>query len=198
MVRILAAWLLLIGSAAAQERVDVQSRPGVTQSVFITAVANPNASVLLFPGGGGVYAQSRNNFLLRIAPQFTAAGMMVAVFDTPSGHPKWHGAVIPCVYATCRGYCGHSGVAEEQDICAAVVGWDQQWLDIGGRGGGCRRPPRVAGAVLTSSVWLGGMMITPLNQIRVPILVVHNRDGGTDGASQSEGTAHRVGRLVAE
>jgi hypothetical protein len=139
MVRILAAWLLLIGSAAAQERVDVQSRPGVTQSVFITAVANPNASVLLFPGGSGVYARSRNNFLLRIAPQFTAAGMMVAVFDTPSGHPKWHGAVIPCVYATCRGYCGHSGVAEEQDICAAVVGWDQQWLDIGGRGGGCRR-----------------------------------------------------------
>ena len=91
MVRILAAWLLLIGSAAAQERVDVQSRPGVTQSVFITAVANPNASVLLFPGGGGVYAQSRNNFLLRIAPQFTAAGMMVAVFDTPSDHPNGMG-----------------------------------------------------------------------------------------------------------
>ena len=40
MVRFVAAWLLFIGSAVAQERVDLQSRPGVTEPVYITAVAN--------------------------------------------------------------------------------------------------------------------------------------------------------------
>ena len=39
-------------------------------------------------------------------------------------------------------------------------------------------PPGVAGVVLTSSVWLAGMAGVALEQIRVPVLVVHNRDDG--------------------
>jgi hypothetical protein len=36
--------------------------------------------------------QVRNNFLLRVAPQFVAQGMTVAVIDTPSDHPRGMGA----------------------------------------------------------------------------------------------------------
>jgi pimeloyl-ACP methyl ester carboxylesterase len=178
MVRFLAVWLLLIGSAAAQERVDLQSRPGVIQSVYITAVANPNASVLLFPGAGGVYAQSRNNFLLRIAPQFVAAGMMVAVFDTPSDHPSGMG---PSFRASAQHATDITAVVDllksRTSARLWLVGTSNGSISAA-EGAAVIGPPRVAGAVLTSSVWQGGMMVAPLNQIRVPVLVVHNRDDG--------------------
>jgi pimeloyl-ACP methyl ester carboxylesterase len=37
---------------------------------------------------------------------------------------------------------------------------------------------RVAGLVLTSTVWADLSAVTPLDQVRVPTLVVHNRDDG--------------------
>lgn len=37
-------------------------------------------------------------------------------------------------------------------------------------------PPLVAGAILTSSVWSGGMSAVPLQTIKVPVLIVHNRN----------------------
>ncbi|HLY89302.1 MAG TPA: alpha/beta hydrolase [Acetobacteraceae bacterium] len=177
-MKVLAIWLLLIGSAIAQERVDVQSRPGVTQPVYITAAANPRATVLLFPGAAGVYEHSRNNFLVRVAPQFSAAGMTVAVFDTPSDHPNGmgqpfraspqHGTDIAAVVALLKSrspaplwLVGTSNGSISAAEGAAVVG-----------------RPGIAGTVLTSSVWQGGMLSTPLGQIRMPVLVVHNHDDG--------------------
>ena len=60
--------------ATAQERVDLPTRPGVTQPVYVTANPTPRASMILFPGGSGVVAQVRNNFLLRVAPKIRRAG----------------------------------------------------------------------------------------------------------------------------
>jgi pimeloyl-ACP methyl ester carboxylesterase len=178
LVRVLAVWLLLISGAAAQERVDVQSRPGVIQPVYITAAANPKATVLLFPGGSGVYAQLHNNFLVRVAPRFAAAGMTVAVFDTPSDHPAGMGPPF------------RASEQHAADITAVVTLLKSRspaplWL-VGtsngsisaAEGAAVAGPPRVAGVVLTSSVWQGGMLSAPLAQIRMPTLVVHNRDDG--------------------
>jgi pimeloyl-ACP methyl ester carboxylesterase len=176
MVRALAIWLLLMGAAAAQERVDVPSRPGVTEPIYLTAVPSPKAIVVLFPGGHGLVAKVRNNFLLRVAPRFVAAGMTVAVFDTPSDHPNGmgppfratpqHATDIAAVVALLRSrspapiwLVGTSNGSISAALGAATVG-----------------PPGVHGAVLTSSVWQGGMLGAPLGQIRVPVLVVHNRD----------------------
>ena len=39
-------------------------------------------------------------------------------------------------------------------------------------------PSQIAGIVLTSSVWVGGISNVPLGEIAVPTLVVHNRDDG--------------------
>jgi alpha-beta hydrolase superfamily lysophospholipase len=77
--------------ATAQERIDLPTQPGVTQPVYITAAPAPRASLILFPGGSGVVAQVRNNFLLRVVPKFVAQGMTVAVIDTPSDHPSGMG-----------------------------------------------------------------------------------------------------------
>jgi predicted alpha/beta-hydrolase family hydrolase len=178
LVRVLVVWLLLIGGALAQERIEVPSRPGVTQPIYITAAANPRATVLLFPGANGVYAHSHDNFLVRVAPRLAAAGMTVAVFDTPSDHPagmgppfrasEQHATDIAAVVALLKGrspaplwLVGTSNGSISAAKGAAVVG-----------------PPRVVGVVLTSSVWEGGMLSTPLGKIRMPALVVHNRDDG--------------------
>src|SRR5689334_5292734 len=47
-------------------------------------------------------------------------------------------------------------------------------------------PPRIAGVVLSSSVWEGGMTSVPLDQIRVPVLVLHNRNDGCRESPFSE------------
>jgi hypothetical protein len=39
-------------------------------------------------------------------------------------------------------------------------------------------PPRVAGVVLSSTVWAGSVAQVPLEQLRVPTLLVHNHDDG--------------------
>ena len=56
-------------------------------------------------------------------------------------------------------------------------------------------PPGVAGVVLTSSVWLGGMGGVALEQIRVPVLVVHNRDDGCRSSPFGD-TAGAMARMV--
>lgn len=190
MVRSLAVWLLLlIGSAAAQERVDLPSRPGVTEPIYLTVAPNPKASGILFPSGNGDVARVRNNFLLRIAPRFVAAGMTVAVFDTPSDHPNGMGPPF------------RASPQHATDIAAAVALLKSRspapvWL-IGTSNGSISAaegaatvgPPGVAGVVLTSSVWAGGMLGVPLDQIRVPVLVAHNRDDSCRNSPYGETAA---------
>jgi pimeloyl-ACP methyl ester carboxylesterase len=172
------AVLLLPAVATAQERVELPTRPGVVQPLLVTAVAHPVASVVLFPGGSGVVAEMRANFLLRVAPAFVAQGMTVAIADVPSDRP--HG-MEPAFRAS---------EAHARDI-AAIVDWLRAraavpvWLVGTSRGtisaangAVAIGPPRVAGVVLTSTVWMGGIALVPLERIRVPVLVVHNRDDG--------------------
>jgi predicted alpha/beta-fold hydrolase len=180
--------------AKAQERVDLPTRPGVTQPVYVTANPTTRASVILFPGGSGVVAQVRNNFLLRVAPKFVAQGMTVAVIDTPSDRPSgmgWqqritadHVTDIAAVVAMLKSrspapvwLIGTSRGSLSAATAAAKIG-----------------PPRIAGVVLSSSVWEGGMTSVPLDQIRVPVLVVHNRDDGCRESPFSE-TEMMMGRM---
>jgi alpha-beta hydrolase superfamily lysophospholipase len=181
LVVIVALCALIAGRVSvAQERIDLPTRPGVTQPVYITTAPAPKASVILFPGGGGIVAQVRNNFLLRVASRFVAQGMTVAVIDTPSDHPSGMGAQM-------RATADHV-----IDIAAVVALLKTRspapiWLIGTSRGSISAAnaaanigPPRIAGVVLTSSVWQGGMASITLGQIRVPVLVVHNRDDGCD------------------
>ena len=176
----LTLWLAatLAGGAMAQERVELPTRPGITQPVLFTAAPSPVASVILFPGGSGVVANVRNNFLLRVAGRFVAQNINVAVADVPSDHTGGMGQPF------------REGNAHATDIAAIITFVRSRapvpvWLVGTSRGSisaanGAARvgPPGVAGAVLTSSVWEGGMLDVPLGNIAVPVLVVHNHDDG--------------------
>ena len=179
---LLLAALPAAAAAAASERIELPSRGGVQPIEYIQAASAPVASVVLFPGGKGVIAEVRNNFLLRVRDRFAAAGLAVAVADAPSDHGGGMGAPF-------RASAPHA-----QDVAAIIAFLEGKapvpvWLVGTSRGtisaanAAVRLgPSQVAGIVLTSSVWSGGLSAVPLAQTAVPTLVVHNRD---DGCSES-------------
>jgi alpha/beta superfamily hydrolase len=186
----------LSSMATAQERVDLPSRPGVIQPIFLTGARSPWASAVLFPGGSGSVSAVRNNFLIRAAPRFAALGVTVAVIDAPSDH-------LGGVDTQFR-----AGEAAATDT-AAVAAWLKTrapvpvWLVGTSRGSVSAAnaalrlgPEKIAGVVLTSSVWSGGMDAVPLDKIREPVLIVHNRDD-TCGSSSFAGATQAYARFVA-
>jgi alpha-beta hydrolase superfamily lysophospholipase len=140
------------GDAAAQERIDVPTRPGVTQPAYLTASPSPVASAILFPGGNGVVASVRNNFLLRVAGRFSAQGIDVAVVDAPSDQA---GGMTPQF---------HQSRQHADDIAAVIALLKRRaplpvWLvgtsngSISAANGAARiGPPGVAGVVLSGLV----------------------------------------------
>lgn len=163
-------------AAPADQRVELHSRDGVVQAIDFIPVADPVATVILFPGGGGVIAQSRKNFVVRVRHRFADHGFNVAVADAPSDQSGRMGAAF------------RASAQQAQDV-AAIIAFVRSkaavpvWLigtsmgTISAANAAARLgPPQVAGVVLTSSVWSGGMNAVPIAQIAVPVLVVHNRD----------------------
>jgi pimeloyl-ACP methyl ester carboxylesterase len=184
---VLAVLVLLIAgrNASAEERIDITTPRGVVQSVYFTAVPSPVASVVLFPGGNGVFIQVRGNFLLRVAGRFVDQGINVAIADSPADHPGGMG--VPFRQS-----------AQHTDDIGAIVGYLKKrsavpvWLigtsngTISAANGGAQLGNAIAGVVLTSSVWEGGINGVSLEQITAPVLVVHNRDDGCRASPFSE------------
>lgn len=170
--------LALPAAAQAEESAVLQPRPGVSEEILYTIVTGAPASVILLPGGGGVLASVRNNFLLRVRGQIVQQGLSVAVPDAPSDHGSGMDARF------------RSTAEHAQDLAAVVAFLRSKspapvWLVGTSRGtvsaanGAVRLgPSQIAGVVLTSSVWVGGISNVPLGEIAVPVLVVHNRDDG--------------------
>ncbi len=193
---LLAALLTALpATSRAEETATLQPRPGVTEEVLYTIVAGAPASVILLPGGGGVLASVKNNFLLRVRGQFVQQGLNVAVPDAPSDHTSGMGSPF-------------RATAEHATDIAAVIAFLKSkspapvWLVGTSRGtvsaanaGARLGPSQIAGIVLTSSVWVGGISNVPLGEIAVPVLVVHNRD---DGCAESPyaGAAPGLARLT--
>ncbi len=196
MIRLFTLLVLLPFAALAQERIDVPSRAGVTDTVFWTQATKAIGTVVLFPGGSGVVSATRNNFLLRVAPRFTAQGFNVAVADAPSDQ------------ANGMSWQFRTGTGHAQDIAAVVAVLKTRsplplWL-IGtsngsisaGNAAASLGPPTIAGVILTSSVWARGMPQVAAERIKVPVLIVHNRDDGCFVSPFGESEAFRV-RLTA-
>jgi len=171
------AALLAAGGARANEQtITLQTRPGVTDAFLYIAVDNPKASVILFAGGPGVVNGGNNNFLVRTRSSYPPQGIAVATIDAPSDHTS---GMNPDFRASAE---------HGQDIAAVVAFLKSKspapvWLIGTSRGSisaanGAARigAPQIAGVVLTSSVWTGGMSYIPLDRIAVPTLIVHNRD----------------------
>lgn len=169
----------IAGAARAEERIDLSTRSGVTQPVFFTAAETPRRSAVLFVGSNGVFnGPMRQNFLARAADRFVAGGISVAIPGAPSDHAGGMSDEF-------RASSEHAA-----DIAAVIVLLRQRspapvWLIGTSRGtisaaavAARLGPPRVAGLVLTSTVWSRLRDVTSLADVGVPTLVVHNRDDG--------------------
>jgi hypothetical protein len=189
--------IVAVGAAArAEETVNLPTRPGVTQSFLFTAVAHPAASLILFPGAFGLVRAVRSNFLIRVVPNFAALDFNVAVVDSPTDQPNGmpdgfrmseaHATDIAAVIAFLR---------HRAAVPVWLVGTSRGTVSaasIGVRLG----PSVVAGVVLTSTVWAGSVAQVPLEQLRVPTLLVHNRNDGC-GESPFDYAALGLNRLSA-
>ena len=81
-------------AVAQQEIVTLPTRPGVTQSYFLTSIPQSlQALALLFPGSGGLIQLraengkprfNQGNFLVRSRAEFIKRGVAAAIIDAPS------------------------------------------------------------------------------------------------------------------
>ena len=168
-------YLWQAATAAAQQRIAVPAGGGITQPIVLYVAERPVASAVLLPGSSGLLLTARNNFLVRVAGDFAAAGITAAVADAPSDQP---GGVDDVFRAS---------AAEAADVAAITAFLRARvavpvWLVGNSRGSisaanAAARlgPPGISGLVLTSSVWDGGMRQVSLGGIHVPTLIVHNR-----------------------
>ncbi len=185
MLKRLLALCLLTCVAAAHAEGDllrVPTREGVTTTLFWEAAAQPKATVLLFPGGGGGFGRVESgraqggNFLVRSASHFLSAGYNVAIFGRPTDMAELdyadrigelHLTDVACVLAF---------VKARSPLPVWLVGTSRG--TISATAAAIRLQGEVAGVVLTSSVVSykkpGAVPKQDLAAIKVPVLVLHH------------------------
>lgn len=188
------ASVMAAGVAMAAAPVALPTRPGVTDTVYPDFVTGAKATLILLPGGSGSVPQVRGNFLIRIAPDLQRLGFSTVLVDAPSD--KSSGMPIPF----------RASAEHMQDLEAVVAYAHAQspapvWL-VGTSNGtlsavmaAAKLGKGIAGVVLTSSIWAHGLGGAPLQDIKVPVLVVHNRDDGCQ-ASPPSGTGLAMARFT--
>ncbi len=116
--------------------------------------------------------------VFRTADDFAAAGATVAIADTSPDRP---GGVDRAFRASEALAIDTAGVVALLRIHAPVpvcrTGTSNGTISAANAGVRLG-PSRIAGVVLMSSVWIGGMQVTGLQMLRVPTLIVHNRNDG--------------------
>jgi pimeloyl-ACP methyl ester carboxylesterase len=175
---------------AAEQLITIPTRPGVTQSFYVTDPARPPiASLILLPGSQGKLSNygpadvRRGNFLVRSRDLFVARGFTVAVMDAPSDE------------ASGMSDSFRVGKAHRGDM-AAIIAWLRQhagapvWLvgtsmgTLSAANGGTLEAGGPDGIVLTSSVTRTSKRVQNSvndagpNLVKVPTLLVHNREDG--------------------
>lgn len=193
--------VLTVGAAwAADQVIDVPTRPGVTERFLLIAPDDPRATVMLFAGDdGGLQiapdGQLGNgslaaNFLVRSRQLFADQQLMVAVVDAPSDRQSMADTMREAWRASFRGFRQSS--AHVADI-KAVIAWLRQkanvpvWLVGTSRGTvsaayvATELPPRQGGPdglVLTSTILAGPRSVPgmELSKLEIPTLIVHHQD----------------------
>lgn len=188
--------LLLVSTAWAQVTqrvVDIPTRPGVTQRLMLFSPDNPQAAVILFPGGhGGIqitpkgdFQWGEENFVVRTRQMFAAKGLLVAVVDAPSDRQS-------------EPFLGGFRQKSEHVVdIKAVIAWVKQQADIPvwlvGTSRGTQSAAFIAtqlpvadggpdGLVLTSTIVKDSksrpVPDMALEKIAIPVLVVHHKQDG--------------------
>ena len=185
--RCLGAWLLVLATcvaaaARADQLITLPTRSGVTVSYWYMPRANASATLVLLPGGaGGIGLRDgrpqSGNFLVRSRDLFAAEGFNVAIVGRPSdvadmdtgfragaAHMQDLGRVVDDLLARTNAPLWLIGTSRGTVSAVAAA------IAIG--------PPRLAGVVLTSSITAfklpGAVPTQRLNDVRVPVLVLHH------------------------
>ena len=184
-----------------QKVVDIPTRPGVTQRFVYLAPESPKAAVILFAGGhGGLqilpnasFKWGEGNFLVRTRQLFAKQGLSVAVVDAPSDRQA----------APFLG--GFRQKPEHVADIKAVIAWLKQQANVPvwlvGTSMGTQSAAFIAtqlgpgdggpdGLVLTStilSIDVGRPVpAMPLQNVAIPVLVVHHEKDGCKLCAYSE------------
>lgn len=184
-----AALVASSGLRGAERVIDIPTRPGVTQRFLYDAPDRPRASAILFVGGAGnpgiqdsgALSRLGGNFLARTRGSFVAAGIAVALVDSPSDVADLH-----------RFRLTPEHVADVQ----AVIAWLRRearvpvWLVGTSRGTQSAAfvatrlsgPQGPDGVVLTSTVLHDrhdvAVPAMEVERIAVPVLLVHHENDG--------------------
>jgi hypothetical protein len=184
------------GALAQQEIVTLVTRPGVTQSYFLTSIPKDlRAVAVLFPGSGGLI-NLRNeggkirfgteNFLVGSRSEFIKCGAVAAILDAPSDQQRNWGMTDEF----------RRGVLHFTDISAIVAELGKRFPGVAifligtSRGSvsvaalGAKFDQRVAGVVLTSTMFRAatgkareqgpGLSGFDFATIKLPALFVHH------------------------
>jgi len=184
---ILAGFLFVSSSFADSQFIELQTRPNVTQGVYIVKPSKPVATVILLPGGTGKVRlgpdgpKKEGNFLVRTRDLFAENGLMAIVVDAPSD-----------LIDAKKGLKGNRTSADHLTDIKAIIDYARKqetipvWLVGTSRGTisatyiAAQAPIAVNGIVLTSTVSLptkkGGasVMDVGLEKITVPVLLAHH------------------------
>jgi len=158
--------LLIFGAAVhAQQIVTLSTRPGVTQSYFVTSTPkNLQAIAVLFAGSGGLIQLrtengqtkfSQGNFLVRSRAEFVKRGVVAAIVDAPSDQQGGWGMTDEFRLSEAH-FTDMSAVVEElqrrfPQLPLFLVGTSRGTVSAASLG--ARLDQRVAGVVLTSTVF---------------------------------------------
>lgn len=175
-------------SLAAGKLVELPSRPGVTQGIFVIKPERALATVILLPGGKGKIKltedgpKKQGNFLVRSRERFADSGLMTIVMDAPSD-----------LQDRGKGLKGKRLTDENLADIKAIVDYARKQADVPVWLVGTSRgtisasyvasyaPGLVNGIVLTATVSNSGnqgadsVMDTALEKISVPVLLVHHK-----------------------
>jgi pimeloyl-ACP methyl ester carboxylesterase len=169
--------------AAADRLISVETRPGVRVAYWMMERPDATATVMLLPGGeGGIGMKdgvpTSSNFLVRSRDLFAAAGYNVAIVGKPSDRTD----LDPGFRASSDHVTDLRRIAEKlrKDFGKPVwlVGTSLGTISAAATAI-AMDPGEIAGIVLSSSRTGGGYPTVPglaLSKIRVPVLVMHNRD----------------------
>ncbi len=181
-----ATCLALVSAAHAEDRLlSLESRPGVKISYWMMERPNAKATLLLIPGGGGGIgfrdgAPHSQNFLIRARDDFADAGYNVALLGKPSDRPE-----LDAQYRSTDDHVTDvravaAKLAADYGKPVWLVGTSLGTISAAAAASGLD-PSKLGGIVLSSSVTRtsqGLRFSVPmlrLSEIRVPVLVVHNK-----------------------
>jgi hypothetical protein len=179
------AWLAA-GSAAAQEIVTLQTRPGVSQSFFIASMGARKAqaaALLLIGGGGGIHLRveggqtrfSQGNFLPRSRREFIRNGILPVILDNPSDQQGGSGMSDGFRASAAHATDVRAIVAEVKKryprLPIFVVGTSRSTISAAHLARAL--DGEIAGVVLTAS-----FLSFDWSTVKVPLLLVHHVDDG--------------------